>query len=847
MADLQRKITFSAEDGGFTSVLQKLGQSFSNFTDSASENLKKVDFENLKTKAKDFINQSAKSDNFGSINNVDDLSKKIEQFKQSKQTKQSTTEDVGSAKVSNFSKGFEDLKQNLSNIKENVIDFSSQNIRRASNNFKGIDNEEYDVLRESYKENTSTVVGSGRELNNEFDNKYKKATQYDYNSITNRRLENLSKGDDDDLFDEMLDDSYDENYDKFKSLIKDKNKLVDKAMEEALKEVESNINNQQINVNKDFKQSKEQIDKDFKTKFRKIDDSDEDPETKREKKKTLRYDYEDKKEQLLKERDSDSASIDDLLSKLEELKDEFASQKQQEGKESILGELREKRSDLVRQRELSGSEGDIGRINKEISKLDSKNRKLMGGAPDEPDLFDRTKSGLGKAGGKVGGLISTGTNAVLGSIGMASLFTIGGLIAKSVTEGKQLDESRGAINGLKKQGGGFGFGTAGFGVKAADFMGLARQTALSSGSAGDNLEKRTVMNIATEKAFGFNSGELAGMDTQRRTEKDNTDISKSILESVNYFRKSGLFNVDKNDFTLMHEKQDFMNRLNQDQAKQMERTNYTSSTQLVGAFGKIDQILGKGTSFGDGRQYEQISKINQSLTNPGNEFKQALAYRTLKQINPEADFFELQKMQEKGVFQQGYFSKMLGNLEGLAGNNDNYFFSMIKELTGMGAESSETLGKAFKKDRTLFDNIGNEEEVKQILSSKKGGKNMTDADVVGRGVSNTGSVSRMMATIDNLAAPYGEKGIKYLEEKMSIGMNQGPDALVKSFMTDIGSAFKTYVPKISDAVIDGTKEITKTLGAKMYAWLMEIGGSGRNTPFKGENSQIKKNQLKKGK
>lgn len=487
----------------------------------------------------------------------------------------------------------------------------------------------------------------------------------------------------------------------------------------------------------------------------------------------------------------DESQISDLLQSLDSikqdnLKEELRGQKEASGSVGILGKLRKETSELREKREQSTSKGEIASINKQIRGLEQKQYKVLTSKPKSDEAFEKVKGFAGQS-----------SKAILSSMGLASLFTIGGLLTKGISEGRQLDEARGQIEGLKRQGKGFGKGSPQrFGVKQADFVGYSRQEALSSGTS-ENLGSRAGANLALEKAFSLDTGTLARSSGLRRSEKDKDDTSRNILEMVNIFRKSDLFGIGKDDFTQLGEKIDFQNKLNQMQAQQMESVDYTTSTQLLQKFGEV------GGSFGDQRQADRIGKINQSLTSPNNDFKQALIYRTLGQLQPDASFFDIQKMQEKGVFQPDLFSDVLDSLKNMSDGENDVFYQLIKEFTGMGASASQKLGERYLEEPDLFEGIGNEDEVRKLLSA---GDKITERDVERRGQRNVGEISKALASINTEFGYFGESGIEYFAEKVGLLQKEGTEAVLKDIGNDVVETLGKGIESIGDMIVEKISE-----------------------------------------
>lgn len=478
----------------------------------------------------------------------------------------------------------------------------------------------------------------------------------------------------------------------------------------------------------------------------------------------------------------------------------------------LLSSLRNQAAELRGQREEATSKGKIAKIN---SKLDRVNKQYLEAIS--------SKTGSQRAVESTKNFGSSATRNVLSALGLSSLFTIGGILTKGISEGKEVDESRGKLFGLSDRsqrrelgfGRDFGYRTAeNYGVKQSEFFGMAANLGKASGSSQD-LESRTLSNIQLERALGMNLGDLTASSGLRRSETDQTSVSENVLEMLNIFRKTGLFGIDKGDFTQVQEKLDFANQLNRTQSQQFENVDFSVSNQILAVMGQL------GGSFSDQRQLQQTSTINDSLRNPKNDFVRALQFRSLQETMPEgSSLFEVLEGQEKGIFQKDYLKQFLTNLQKSSGSQDDNFFLNISDSLGLSKSSSRKLGEGFMGNedfRTSLSNIGSLDELKKMLADDKGA--FTQEGFAGNAYENTGNISRLLANVNSEFGFFGEKGIDYFAEKISVvqqqGVSEGLGQIGKDLTDQIGKGFDELISTISTKLEVKLDELIKKNSDKL--------------------------------
>lgn len=412
-------------------------------------------------------------------------------------------------------------------------------------------------------------------------------------------------------------------------------------------------------------------------------------------------------------------------------------------------EIREDRKDV--EKSLAGEKSFFGFFSKgekltpeEQLKRDEQRRLL------EEEKETKSKGGRG--------LVSQSANALMSATSLATFATVGGIIAKLVHEGSQLQEQGGRLRartGIDYESSDLGIAT-GMGVKSADFAGYAFDVSRNRG-------KRTSINeayqlMATEKGFGMDFGETGSLVKMNRFAGGGS-TSRDIQDFIKISKDSGLFKGG--DFSDISDRLDILAQLTKDQTSVLETGDLQTNSQIMAAFTKV------GGSFGDKEtQGQRISTMSQALANPNNDFKQAFIYSVLKGIKPDASMFELGEMQEKGLAQPGFLSGVMGKLGGMGGSQSSKMISMMK-MFGLSHAQARALFNAQQESPDIFSSIGSESDLNNIY------KKYGDVGVTGRAENATGTINKMMANLNDVAAQGGAAGMDWMEDTFNAFL--GPD------------------------------------------------------------------------
>ena len=412
-----------------------------------------------------------------------------------------------------------------------------------------------------------------------------------------------------------------------------------------------------------------------------------------------------------------------------------------------------------------------------------------GGRGSENNKEQERERGRGFNSGAVGGAFRNVMSGVLSGLGIAGLFSIAGFIGKMLNEGIELDNAESATRGLGMKN--IGSGQA-FGKKRAEMLQYSREVTTAAGSAN----YRASNNLAFEKRFSQDENSLLGLTAGLRTEGKGRRAGDVALEMLNYFKRSDLFNVKRGDFTQLSEKIQFNTRMLEMQGGQMADTNATTNAQLLELFGK--------NGIGDQRSMGYIESINSGITNPGNDFNKAFIFRSLREKNPDMSLFDLMKRQEQGIFGEGTFSQILGDLQksfkgdqlkmsvGQLFNLKNF---QAEQIAGMSAEDASR--------------IGSQEDIQKYLKDKG------EAPIeMGTGQGGAGVMSRRMAELNDWFAGNGVKAIRKIDEYITTFEKQGFGGLTSKMVSDITGAIDEGFKRATDYLKEqfSTDKIDERLG-----------------------------------
>jgi hypothetical protein len=388
------------------------------------------------------------------------------------------------------------------------------------------------------------------------------------------------------------------------------------------------------------------------------------------------------------------------------------------------------------------------------------------GEEEEGEEDDKKK----KKGGRrlVGaGLASQSSGALLSATGFAAFASIGGIIAKLIHEGGELEKTGGRMRGMTGIGyedydlkggaeGYLGIGkSADYGVKRADFMAYSTDLAQKRGYAtagydasgrqfNSGLEGETNKLMSTEIGLGLSTGYLSGLGKHQSYDTNSRETSGDVQNLIKIMGATGQFRGG--DFSRLAELLETSNQIAEDQSGYLEQIN---SDKNAGVMAGISRL---GGSFADQRMGARIQTLQGALRTPDNDFKQADAYAVLRRQNPSKSFFELQEEQDKGLGAKGYMSGVMKDITSRSGSDD-YKMQMVKSRFNLSPSQARRLYEGYNKNPDVFN-------FDQYTKAAKG----ADMDMVGRAKQVTPAIPIGLAKMDDVAAQAGDKTIKVLSE-----------------------------------------------------------------------------------
>lgn len=402
---------------------------------------------------------------------------------------------------------------------------------------------------------------------------------------------------------------------------------------------------------------------------------------------------------------------------------------------------------------------------------------------------EKGKKGRGRA-SRVAGAATGGFNTAAGAAGFGAILSLSGFIAKAISEGEELSKAKTSFQGLSDR------GSAGVGgmydLKTADALRYSEKVAQTRGSIS-NIANQSRNQYSFEKAYSLESGEMNNMNSALRMDEKKRSSSDVGLEMLNFFKQSKVFGIDRNDFTRVSELLGVNNELNSEQVEQLEKIDPTKSTMLMRMMGKMGVDSSRISSYTSG--------INSGITDPKNDFSQAMIYRALKNKNPEMSVFELQERQEQGIYGKGNLSAVMNQFGGSA--SGEMLMKTVSESFGLKKFQSRNLVEAWEKDNTVFDDDKGIKKARQI----------TQSDVRNRASENTTVLQGLLREFNDTFAGWGEKMLGKLGEYTQAFDSGGFLGLISKMGSDIKDAIASGMKDVYDYVT-GKNTVDARAGAQ---------------------------------
>jgi len=298
-----------------------------------------------------------------------------------------------------------------------------------------------------------------------------------------------------------------------------------------------------------------------------------------------------------------------------------------------------------------------------------------------------------------------------------------------------------------------------YGYTQSEVYEFGRNLSRSRGSAGLDDRSRSIFGgsvqdesrelLMTSKAFDIDQSTMLDLSRTQRFDRNERGTFGDIQNLMAVMKKEGVFGSKGDDYSSLTSILETQNQLIQDQSNMLETVNTDSNLRVIAAFNKI------GGSFAadDIRSKQRIQTVNQSLTNPQGDFRQAFSFNALRQIKPDASLFELMEMQERGIAQPEYMAKVMENLKMRGGSKDSQMLQM-----------SSLFNLSKSQSRAMFESG---EDFSSIASGNLGELGFSSEEVKAKAVKATGVMDKRTAQMSDVFAEGGMKGLQMLDEGFS--------------------------------------------------------------------------------
>jgi predicted lactoylglutathione lyase len=256
----------------------------------------------------------------------------------------------------------------------------------------------------------------------------------------------------------------------------------------------------------------------------------------------------------------------------------------------------------------------------------------------------------------------------------------------------------------------------------------------------NEIKDQLILEKKTGQEFGaFNS--LNQFERMYGTKGESTErLMTKFLESA---ANSGLWNIDKKDFSQLGEKIQTQAQLMERESQIGETVSGDKSMAIQMAFG----TMGKG--WGDSRASGRIKSIDEAIRNPSNKFMDNVIKSAIIQENPNVTLSGLQDIQEQGILNPKIFGRVLQNISGLSNEEQHLFLQKFSPSLKGNREARETL----LQNRELFTGDLSVEEIKKRYKEKHAGTEIDDKTIndITTGMTTTSAESVQKAMTDALA------------------------------------------------------------------------------------------------
>lgn len=377
--------------------------------------------------------------------------------------------------------------------------------------------------------------------------------------------------------------------------------------------------------------------------------------------------------------------------------------------------------------------------------------------------------GGGFGGGIRGAFAGLRRGAMSMIAGMGGGALAGGLfsiIGNMFNEGAALEESSIVLQNLT----GGTKGSPGLGLKTSEAQQYYSRFARQAGVGNLNMIADL---MTTERKTGMDLGSLSPLLQFTRQGADIPDLTRRVLGMA---EKSGLWGIDKGDFSALNEKMEHIGGLMEEQ-KQFQEDSITGSR----AMGILGTFATLGGGFADDRALGRIQSISEGIRSPANDFVQAMMMtgiiRGAEGRGEGLDLFGVRQRMAQGTMGPNVFSDIMKEFRRGSGGNRRMMEMMIG--TAFPSLMANQQALSMLSDPDFNADMFNEDSLQQFIQSG-GEMNLGGRATSGVVMSNRAKIADVMATtgikmIDALSGAMQvlidgfEKIPKLIDSLMNIG------------------------------------------------------------------------------
>jgi len=398
---------------------------------------------------------------------------------------------------------------------------------------------------------------------------------------------------------------------------------------------------------------------------------------------------------------------------------------------------------------------------------------------------------------QIGGMVASSQNEYYMAAAAMSFLPVIGQAASALAN-RALSAAQGyqsAVGGMTQLSGksnawGRGSGMQSIGLTRAEFLGINRQVALSRGR--EEGSHRPAAEVAfLEKGTGLDRNLL--LEQEKMTRAGGGGALESTQRLVKSLQSVG--GVNGQDMTVLGEYMSIMVQLQQEQVRLTGQTNEAISSDLIAGIVSLDQDF-KNPEFLKG----VLPALMQGYRSPSSPQVEALQFRSLSKMNPNASLYQLEEMRETPTLEG--IGGMLEQLRSVSPNTEMFSRNIKGSFSGLSFTQARKIAEGFG---TEGFNIGD-------YSGELGIEN-----VAGRAVNSTGELDRSSANWTQTFEAAGNNLTNVINEFIDQNL---PGAL--SALKEANAGLQLAIESAGEIFKIGTEEWTRA-ASELRATFLEEG------------------------